>query len=875
MRDNQKKQNYSLEQSFLDLVETDSFLKKDDLSTKKPVLDGWSKRKTGSELLVNQARRDHQRFSGLQKKISPQAFVFQEHLDYSYLEFNRIKRDKKETPPLIKSSFIPEHKKIPNSDIIRKGSLPFTPRLNATTPLNQLRSNNKLNRLAATSVPLSQSKQIAPQADFIPPQKLHAHYKEKKQEEKLKDFLANEADNKEQGSNFFSEVDFLGWRGGLSGWWKFAGTAFAGGLVVFGVVFGSYAFQLKGSLDKQKTDLNVRVKGVKTALEENDLESLTYNFDAIQTDLNSLQSQVDALGGDALDLFSSLPYLSRLSSGKNLIKAGNSLADAGADLAPLLSEVSNIKNPFSFEDSQSNESLTELFLRMRQQLLSAKTKIESAQEDLEKVKDKDVPENYRDNIIAIKKTIPRVIEMIDTIESNSQVFLELLGHNGPRKYLLLFQNNHEMRATGGFIGSYGLISVADGRIKDFKIEGIYNPDGQLREKVIPPEPIQKISAGWSTHDANWFPHFPTSAQKVAWFYEKTGGPTIDGVITFTPDVLQRMLEVTGPIEMADYNKIITEENFNREIRRVIEEVDQENKEQGLEGEDVVDPKGILADLAPQILARIFETKDPKTAARLLSLVSDSLKEKQILFYSSNSEIQQVISSRGWAGEIMQVPKDYLMVINTNVNGFKTDGVIDESIDHKVEVDSQGNILGAVKIKRVHKGGQTDYSEWNKVNANYMRVYVPKGSRLLSVSGQVREFTEPPVDYKKLGFVEDPDVKKQESGMVVDFESGTRIYEEEDKTVFANWNYVSPGETVEVFYNYQLPFKWEGDFSKSYSVLYQKQAGSLGSKLRAEINLPMNKIIWQYPQTLTRSNNSLILDSDLKEDRFLGVVLEQD
>lgn len=885
MRNNRKKQKKIMERSFLDLIESDCFFKKKFPVDEKIIAEKQAGLQSGS--VKKQPREVFHRNSCsmgvLQKRVSPQNFIFQEHLDYSYLEFNRVKKDKKETPFLIKSTFLPENKKAPNIDILHKKTLPLAVKTNKTFFSSQVRANSSLYQkpvMPLTSVVPEQRKiQARKQVDFIPLRKIKNNHKKEKQEEKLKSFLAETRDNSGaiKKKNISLEKDsFFRSSFNLFRWWKFVGTAFAGGMMVFGVIFGSYAFQLKNNLDQQKTDLNIKVKGVKTALEENDLEALSYNFDSIQTDLNSLQKQVDALGGDALDIFSSLPYFSKLSSGKNLIKAGNGLAEAGADLTPVLADINNIKNPFSFEDNHSSESLTEVFLRMKQQLLTARTKIELARENLEKVQDKDVPDNYRNNVATIKKTIPRVLEIINAINNNSQIFLELLGHNGPRKYLLLFQNNHEMRATGGFIGSYGLLSVANGKIKDFKIEGIYNPDGQLKEKVIPPEPIQKISAGWSTHDANWFPHFPTSAKKIAWFYEKTGGPTIDGVITFTPDVLQKMLAITGPIEMPAYEKTITAENFNREIRRVVEKIDQENKEENRENEEVIDPKRILTDLAPKILTRIFETNDPKKATQLLSLLNSSLREKQILFYSSNNKIQEAISSRGWAGEIMQAPKDYLMVVNTNINGFKTDGVIDESIDHKVEIDNHGNITDVVKVKRTHNGGQTDYTEWNKVNADYMRLYVPKGSRLLSVSGQVREFTDPPIDYKKLGFVEDPDVKAQESKMIVDFDSGTRIYEEENKTVFANWVYVSPGETVEVIYKYQLPFKWNNNSTDSYSILYQKQSGSIGSKLKSEILLPFGEnILWQYPKNLVKTSNGLTLEGDLKEDRFVGVVFKQD
>ncbi len=122
-----------------------------------------------------------------------------------------------------------------------------------------------------------------------------------------------------------------------------------------------------------------------------------------------------------------------------------------------------------------------------------------------------------------------------------------------------------------------------------------------------------------------------------------------------------------------------------------------------------------------------------------------------------------------------------------------------------------------------------------MNGDYLRVYVPEGSKLLEASGQTREFVSPPLDYQSLQFKKDPQVEQIEEATKVDEATGTRIYTENKKTVFANWVYVSPGETVVLKYKYQLPFKLSFDDlhhpADSFSVLYQKQSGSVGAATR--------------------------------------------
>jgi len=182
----------------------------------------------------------------------------------------------------------------------------------------------------------------------------------------------------------------------------------------------------------------------------------------------------------------------------------------------------------------------------------------------------------------------------------------------------------------------------------------------------------------------------------------------------------------------------------------------------------------------------------------------------------------------------------------------------------------------VSINRKHNGGDTNYEWWNKVNSDYMRVYVPKGAELLEVEGQTREINDDVLDYQSLNYEVDTDVRNEESQMKIDDKTGTRVYIENDKTVFANWVYVSPKEEVTIKYKYKLPFKFSGDI-RSYSLLAQKQSGSLGSDFDLIINYPKDwRVEWKNEGLgdcdLTDKNfDRICFLGDLKTDKFIGSV----
>ncbi|KKT89897.1 MAG: hypothetical protein UW95_C0006G0027 [Parcubacteria group bacterium GW2011_GWC1_45_14] len=647
---------------------------------------------------------------------------------------------------------------------------------------------------------------------------------------------------------------------------------FAGLLVVTGIGGVSFAYKgigIKGNVlgvsQEGYESLTAAISEISNQNFEGSSEKFTQAFEYF----SEASTEMDRMGALLNEGSRFFPYISKISSGKNILEAGRHLSLAGGYMNEVVKEISVVKNPLT----EKNEvSFLELFKKTERSMEAATGELNLAHQNVEKVKIDDLPEEMRDKFLLLRQQLPRILEFSEAFLKNSDIFADLLGGNGPRKYLFLFQNNNEMRATGGFIGSYGLLDISNGHVKNFFIDGIFNPDGQLTDKIVPPKPIQKISAAWSLHDSNWFPNFPTSAKEAILFYEKTGGPTVDGVITFTPVILQKLLEITGPIEMEEYDVVLDSENFIEQTQYEVEEgYDKEENR----------PKKILSDLAPMVLDRIVNSKDPQTFLRSAQVFLEGLGEKHILIYSENKDLQEIISQKKWSGEILDSKKDYLSVINTNINGYKTDGIIEEKISHKAEISEAGSIVNTVSVTRKHNGGNSDYEWWNKVNANYMRVYVPEGSQLLSVEGQTREINEPPLDYEKLGFKKDKLVQREEESVVTDENTGTRIYKEDGKTVFANWTYVSPQETMTITYKYVLPFKlFPALFNSdkhvdSYSLVAQKQAGSVGSDLVSEVTYPDSYgKKWSYPDNAESNSGMLRLTGKLNTDKFMGVVFEK-
>jgi len=149
----------------------------------------------------------------------------------------------------------------------------------------------------------------------------------------------------------------------------------------------------------------------------------------------------------------------------------------------------------------------------------------------------------------------------------------LLGAEKPVIYLVLLQNNLELRPTGGFIGSFALVTFENGKLINTELFDVYTADGQLKGYVEPPSPIINYlgEESWFLRDSNWDPDFPTSARRAEWFLTKSISKEVDGVIGINLDVVASALKYTGPVELADFQDTINHLNIYYRLHQEIED----------------------------------------------------------------------------------------------------------------------------------------------------------------------------------------------------------------------------------------------------------------------------------------------------------------
>jgi len=437
-----------------------------------------------------------------------------------------------------------------------------------------------------------------------------------------------------------------------------------------------------------------------------------------------------------------------------------------------------------------------------------------------------------------------MIERFDRVISYLDLAVWAAGADRPRTFLAVIQNTSQARATGGAIVSAGAFTVENGQVSKIYFDDVFNIDGQLQTKVIPPKPIQKMDTVWSLHNANWFLDFPTSAEKIAYFYQKSQDIRPDGVIALNEKALLKLLEITGPVELLKYDLTIDKDNFSHLTAFNI--LDEKRASQ---------TKRVFNDFTAALFGKLFFLPEDKLAG-LFDIIKENAGRKDALLWLSDEKYENIVSELGWGGEVSSAEgADYLAVGVSNMTGASNALSTEQSIVKETEISENGEIINTVRVERKYVSNELPEKSSSESVPEYWRFYVPKGSELVSVSGFAPQIGVPAVDYSNGEFKTDEDVVLSEKATRVDSDANIHIFQESDKAVYGGWVEVSSEYPTLVAVKYKLPFS--ADARGEVDSVFQKQPG-----VESELDFKTRRAGDNEPIS--------IYNGDFSEDLFFNV-----
>ncbi len=544
---------------------------------------------------------------------------------------------------------------------------------------------------------------------------------------------------------------------------------------------------------------------IANALQSRDLVALDVALVKFETDLDVLKNERDKKFGWAksMKIFQLNEFYS---DSDRFIQAGHYGVDA-------MREVEKVAIPFADaaglkvradQEVPEQQGLMEAFQswitlmpQVAGQMDGVIEKVSKVGDELEQVNTEKYPESLfgndiRSNLEFAKKTLANVNEYGPDIKQALTVFPKILAVGTPEKrYMIIMQNDKELRPTGGFMTNYATFKINNGLLQsDFTSKDMYSIDRTLDlidatyDFPDPPASYAKYLKveRWYARDMNSSPDFITSMDQFLKFYNMAGRlnpleiKPVDGIIGIDTYVIQELLDITGPVTVSGIT--YSKDNVVLELEKIA----------SLELREQANRKKVLGDLMEAMLINVFQS-DKNLWPKLIDQGVSLALRKHILVYVFDTEAQALVEKYNFAGRLIpDTPGDYSMVVSTNLGGDKTNWFTSKKVAHTLTQEGD-KWLRTVKIDYTYANPSAEYGPFVKGFKDWVRVYAPAGSQFVSVDGS---------------------------------SDGTTTDQELNKTYFTGFMELAPNETRSMTFKYYLPSgKVNGD---TYSLAIQKQAG---------------------------------------------------
>lgn len=402
------------------------------------------------------------------------------------------------------------------------------------------------------------------------------------------------------------------------------------------------------------------------------------------------------------------------------------------------------------------------------------------------------------------------IEKITQLVSSSlNYFPSIIGINQERTYLVIFQNNMELRPGGGFIGSYGILKLKRGKVLDFTIHDVYDADGQLKGHVEPPYPIRRYlpSVHWYLRDGNFSPNFTEVASASAFFLRQETKQDVDGVIGVDVSFIRNLLKATGPVYVPEYKETVDFDNFYILTQTHAEKDFFPGSTQ---------KKDFLRALFRALNNRLSGNKN-LSYLKLIELFGDSILEKHLLFAFKDESIQKIFNlekaSSSLADERPEkrnVINDFLGISEANLGVNKVNYYIYRDLKTNIKINEEGEVLGETTIKYFNDSVE---GRWpGGIYKNYLRIILPQASELLSilidgVEQDIVEATTDPIIYEAKNFSPSKGLeveKKDEAGKTT-YGFLVNVLTKSQKSITFVYKLSKNGETGKKDFTYNFRF----------------------------------------------------------------------
>jgi len=439
-----------------------------------------------------------------------------------------------------------------------------------------------------------------------------------------------------------------------------------------------------------------------------ELKQADSHFQAARVDFRHVLDQVNSdlvLRGAQIAPGVGQSYIEpRLSSVAAIARMGVDLCDAGLKSTQIVAAFLDQSN-----GSKSGARILAAMSLAVSQAPAIKAALEGAKAEADKVDVSLLPSGQRASFAKAKSDIGKGLKDMTQFQQLAPALVELLGGNGKRTYLVEQPDPAELRAGGGFIGSYSVITVDKGDVTLGKagntnnIDAPYPRPGQPKY-VRPPGPLFQFASwhGYIFGDSNFLPDFPQSAVVGEKLFEQETGTKVDGVISIDPWAVAGMLSITGPIAVPEWHTTVDANTFVEQVFQQLEKVTNLSSNR----------KEFLSAVAGKLIARIT-TLHSSDWPKLIAVLNGLVTERHLQVYVNSGAAQTMVDSIGWSGAVAKptASQETLLEVESNFGADKVNHWLSRSY-HLVLTVQNGKLHHSLSVNYVnpsppgYQGGQS-------------------------------------------------------------------------------------------------------------------------------------------------------------------------
>lgn len=329
-------------------------------------------------------------------------------------------------------------------------------------------------------------------------------------------------------------------------------------------------------------------------------------------------------------------------------------------------------------------------------------------------------------LLTAQSLLNTVVKNMPLVDHSASALQSILGYPSQKRYLLIFQNSGELRATGGFMTAYGYVTIDRGKLDSVKAQNMYLLDAQVTYRP----PASTVIATylpvyyWHLRDANTSPNVPTTVGYIKRFYRSIpNAPHINGVIFIDTWFVDKLIGDVGGISVLTPKGVvkINAQDANMKMEYMAEGQGLPNTER----------KKFIGTMMKTLFDDVMHSHGLELA-RVLKTVNDSLNRKFILLNFNNPKAEKMVRQYNWGGVMdRSVTGDYLSVVDENLLGHKDNYVMNYHIRTQIR-RVQGRWQQTTSIS--YRDPAVDNGWLFVPYRSWVRFYVPLGSTLISITG---------------------------------------------------------------------------------------------------------------------------------------------